>query len=118
MQLQGHRPDVGVEVEEAVGGGAQPLAQVLGVGHGGAESHNPHLALDLRGHVAHARAHHLQHRLQERERERERERVGGGKGEKREGWPGVEREREGTVKHTTCSTIHCGATLSPHSLHQ
>ena len=83
VQLQGHRPDVGVEVEEAVGGGAQPLAQVLGVGHGGAESHNPHLALDLRGHVAHARAHHLQHRLQERER------VGGGGGGE------VERERDG-----------------------
>ena len=66
VQLQGHRPHVGVEVEEAVGGGAKPLAQVLGVGHGGAESHNPHLALDLGGHVAHARAHHLQHRLQGR----------------------------------------------------
>ena len=81
VQLQRDRSDIRVEAEEAVSGGPQPLAEVLGVGHGGTESHNPHLALYLRGHVAHAGTHHLQHRLQRGE--------GGG------GGGGGERGREG-----------------------
>ena len=63
VQLQRDRPDVGVEVEQSMSGGTQPLAEVLGIGHGGTEGHDPHLTLYLRGHVAHARTHHLQYRL-------------------------------------------------------
>ena len=60
VELQWDGPDVGMEVEETVSCGSKPLAQVLGVGHGRAESHDPHLPLDLRGHVAHAGADDLQ----------------------------------------------------------
>ena len=68
VQLEGHWPHVGMEAEESVCAGAQPLAKVLGVGHGGAEGHDAHLAVDLRGDVAHARAHHLQNGLEGRKK--------------------------------------------------
>ena len=90
VELQRNRAHVRVEAEEAVGAGPQPLAQVLGIGHGRAQSHNAHLALDLRGDVAHARAHHLQHRLQEGEEGGRRE---GGRREEEGG--GGEEEEEG-----------------------
>ena len=61
MELKRDWPDVGMEVEQSVCGGPQPLTQILGVGDGGAQSHDPHLAVDLGGHVPHARADHLQH---------------------------------------------------------
>ena len=70
MELQRDWPDVGVEAEQPVSGGPQPLTKVLGIGHGRAEGHDPHLALDLGGHVAHSRADDLQHRLQEGGKER------------------------------------------------
>ena len=63
VQLQGNRPHVGVETEEAMGGGSQPLAQVLGVGHRRTQGHDADLTLDLGRDVAHARAHDLKHRL-------------------------------------------------------
>lgn len=68
VEFQRDWPDIRVEVEQSVSGGSQPLAEVLGIGNGGAESHDPHLTLYLRGHVAHARTDHFQYRLQGREK--------------------------------------------------
>ena len=49
------------EVEEAVAGGADPLAQVLGVGQGGAQAHDSdgRLVLQLAADVAHPGRYHL-----------------------------------------------------------
>ena len=63
VQFQWYRTHVGMEAEEAVCTGTQPLTQVLGVGHRGAESNDTNLLLDLRGDVTHSRAHHLQDML-------------------------------------------------------
>ncbi len=52
-----------MEAEETVGGGPEPLAQVLGIGYRRAQSNNADLTLNLGGDVAHARTHDLQHRL-------------------------------------------------------
>ena len=64
VELQWDRPDIGVEVEEACGGTAQPLGHVLGIGDGGAESDHADRVFQMSGHVAHSGADDLQHRLQ------------------------------------------------------
>ena len=51
VELERHGPHVGVEVEGGVGAAAEPAGQVLGVGHGGAQGHDPHLLLQLGGDV-------------------------------------------------------------------
>ena len=62
VELQRHRPHVRVEVEGAVGGAAEPLGHVAAVGEAAGQGHHPHRAVQLRGDVAHPRAHDLQHR--------------------------------------------------------
>lgn len=66
VQLQGHRSDVGVEVECGCGAAAQPVGHVFGVGQRRAEGHDADGTLNLRGDVPHPGADDLQHRLMRR----------------------------------------------------
>lgn len=50
------------EVEQGMGGGADPLPQVLGIGQAGAQAHDADGRLHLAGDQPHARGDHLQRR--------------------------------------------------------
>lgn len=63
VQLQGHGPDIGVEVKCSGGAAAQPVGHVFGVGQRRAHGHNADGTLNLRGDVSHPRADDLQHGL-------------------------------------------------------
>lgn len=62
VELERDGANVRVEVERAVGAAAEPVGDVLGVGHGSAEGQDPDGLLELRRDVAHARAHDLDDR--------------------------------------------------------
>ena len=59
LMLQGDRADVGAEVEGAVGAAAQPVGQVLVVGHGGAQGDDPDRLVHLGRHATHPGAYEL-----------------------------------------------------------
>ncbi len=61
VDLEGHRSDGGAEVEEAspVGGYAQPVREVPGVGQGGGEAHHAEGAGSVRGDEVGAGDDHL-----------------------------------------------------------
>lgn len=59
VQLQGHRSDVGVEVERGCGAAAQPVGHVFGVGQRRTEGHDADGTFNLRGDVPHPGADYL-----------------------------------------------------------
>mmetsp|Transcript_21616 Transcript_21616/g.58162 ORF Transcript_21616/g.58162 Transcript_21616/m.58162 type:complete len:581 (-) Transcript_21616:369-2111(-) len=62
VNLKRHGANGRLEVEEARLAHAQPVGEVLGIGQGGGEGHEPHVPrARLRSHVAHAAHDHLEH---------------------------------------------------------